>query len=338
MKPVYSAATPFLVRSKSRERANAGDGLILDAVEAALKPLRCVFKVSTKEPLSLTAIRKINATKALLIAGGNPLGDVFKVFEDMAIEDWQKIKVPIYIFGAGISGNPAQTRGMTAKTTELLDWLHRQARISSWRCVRSIAYLRLNLPGLDHQFLMTGCPSIYGAPLLAGGVFKKDGLRVVVTCTERGDFLERETAVLRFVSGRFPKAERVLSLHQDYAAGEKTKKNVIELRRVAQAMRFKFFKPHSGRDLSSFYDRSSLHIGSRLHAHLYFLSRAKRSFLVGIDERALGMAETFDFPLCDFKHLDANLGYDFERVRRRARVHHEAFQKFTSYLKAEIMR
>ena len=66
----------------------------------------------------------------------------------------------------------------------------------------------------------------------------------------------------------------------------------------------------------AFYEGMDMHIGSRLHAHLLCLSRARRSWLVPVDGRAAGMAEFLRFPLCQPGDLEENIDFDFEMLNK----------------------
>jgi hypothetical protein len=59
-----------------------------------------------------------------------------------------------------------------------------------------------------------------------------------------------------------------------------------------------------------------------------FLSQNKRSLLTGVDERAVGIAKAFGFPLYDPSELERGLDFNFEVVRRKAQLSFETMQRF----------
>ena len=73
-------------------------------------------------------------------------------------------------------------------------------------------------------------------------------------------------------------------------------------------------------------------MGTRLHAHLLFLSRNKRSYLVPVDERSTGIAQALGFPLPLPDTLERNWDFDFEVVRRHAREHYKTMRQFVESL------
>ena len=83
---------------------------------------------------------------------------------------------------------------------------------------------------------------------------------------------------------------------------------VEALRAYARARGFQPVAPADADACIAFYDDIDVHVGTRLHAHLLFLSRNKRSFLVPVDGRSGGMAEFLGFPLPSADDAPAWLG------------------------------
>jgi hypothetical protein len=193
---------------------------------------------------------------------------------------------------------------------------------------------------------MTGCPVVYDRPLLDGAPFAAGERRVAVTVTERDDFWARETAVLDFAARRFSRARRFLVLHQNWSpptrlellrhrfwpASPARLDDYQRLRQYAVRRGFEVVCPRDPDAGRAFYESIDLHVGSRLHAHLLCLSRAKRSWLVRVDGRADGIADSLGFPLCRPDELEGALAFDFERVRERARADFAAMLRFVETL------
>ena len=106
------------------------------------------------------------------------------------------------------------------------------------------------------------------------------------------------------------------------------RQSVYGLRRFAVARGFEIFVPSSNDAAIAFYSTVTLHVGSRLHAHLHMLSQNKWSFLTKVDERSTGIAEHFGFPLCDPGYLADYLDFDFEIVRQAAQRTFPIMEKF----------
>ena len=353
----YSVLTPYLVppEIQHKKAVNIGDGFILKSIFNLLNPYRCQYIFTTRKKLTDENIKDINSTKALILAGANQLHDNFSILPGADQSFIDKIQVPIIPFGIGIYGVASNNSQMSLLTQEILKNTHKRIRYSSWRCDLSINYLQEFLPELNHKILMTGCPVMYDKQILGDRQFKEKSKTIIVTVTERGDFWERESATLKFVKERFPNSRKILSLHQDFAVlGVKhpPKKNIlrfwdtefqsdseiIKLRKYAQRLGYRIFKPKSVDECWGLYNKCDLHIGSRVHAHLYFLSQAKKSFLTYVDDRCLGFARTLHFPICDFTNIENYLDYDFEIYRQSCQLSFENMKRFLAYLKEDVLK
>lgn len=350
----YSVLTPYIIPSEKRKKkkTNIGDGFILHRILQFLAPIECRHIYSSRQNLSDVDIRAINNTKALILAGTNQLTDNFTIVPGMTIRRLNEIKVPIIPFGMGISGHLEQNRRMSSITKAMLEEIHTRIPYSSWRCNRSINYLIQQVPAIQHKLLLTGCPVVYGNNLLSGVPFSERTGKIVVTVTERDDFWDREVKTLDFVADRFKASHKILSLHQVFDGPtvwsllraftgrrkiHQYKKRVSALREYALKKGFDIFYPRDAISCMDFYNTCDLHIGSRLHAHLYFLSQAKKSFLTYVDDRCVGFAETFKFPLCNYTNFDQHMGYDFEIYRACALSYFEVMKKFILHVKMQIM-
>ena len=101
---------------------------------------------------------------------------------------------------------------------------------------------------------------------------------------------------------------------------------------------FEIYVPDDVDRCQAFYKTCDLHIGSRLHAHLFFLSQAKKTFLTYVDDRMTGMAQAHGFPICNPADFSSYMSFDFETVRKKSLVHYQAMDRFVSYMKTEVLR
>lgn len=350
----YSVLSPYIIPPElyNRKRANIGDGFILHRIFRLLQPSECSHIFSTRVKLGEEDIEKINSTKALILAGANQLNDHYSIVPEFDLFQARRIKIPIIPFGIGISGNKKNNVQMSEKTRSILRELHSRIKYSSWRCPFTLEYLFGQLPDIADRFLLTGCPVVYDDNLLNGIPFGSSTGKVVVTVTERDDFWERETKTINYVSNKFEKSEKSLSLHQSYnfPVGSKwsnlfpvrrkkrlKRKKIVDLHNYAMERGFSVVIPENVESCWTLYNGFNLHIGSRLHAHLFFLSQAKRSFLTYVDERMKGFSTMLGFPLCDFNKFDDYMEYDFEIYRQKSIEHYETMKRFVLYLRSEIL-
>lgn len=340
--------TPYLIpnRLRGRKVVNLGDGFILRAIERLLGRFAPQRTFSPRIALSAQAQKVLEDSPAVILAGANQLNDRYTVWPGLSAERIRASRLRLVPFGIGLHGEPGYTNRLSDATKDVLTALHERIEFSSWRCPHTVGYLRRELPQLGPQLLMTGCPVVYDRPLLEGTPFNTETRRIAVTVTERHDFWVRETAVIDFVARRFRRAARLLVLHQNYSPPTRFEhlrhrwlpkpperlNDYQRLRQYAVRRGFEVICPADADACSAFYDSVDIHIGSRLHAHLLCLSRGRRSWLVQVDGRAIGMAEFLGFPLCRPDELEAALDFDFEIVRAHAKEGFMVMRRFVETL------
>ena len=341
--------TPYLIPPAlpKRKVLNLGDGFILRAIERWVGPFSSSRMFSPRLALGDEAVAALTHSSAVIIAGANQLNDRYTIWPGLTAERIRKGRLRFVPFGIGIHGDSEQTIRLSEETRSILEAVHEQIEYSSWRCPNTVAFLRREMPGIAHQLLMTGCPVIYDRPLLESDQFLSAETTVAVTASERGEFWERETQVIDAVTKRFPRARRYFVVHQNFSPprmGERLQNllssvnagtcmnRIAALRAYARQRGFKVVIPSSADECIQFYDHVDLHVGSRLHAHLLFLSRNKRSYLVPVDHRSVGIAEHLGFPLLTPEALDRSWDCNFEIVRAKARATYTVMQRFVNSL------
>lgn len=340
--------TPYLMPDSllGRKVVNLGDGFILRAIERLLGRFDAQRCFSPRVALTADSESALKAAPGVVLAGANQLNDRYTVWPGLTAQRIRESRMRLLPFGIGLHGEPGQTDALSNATKEVLTALHEQIEFSSWRCPHTVAYLRQQLPELAPQLLMTGCPVVYDRPLLDGAPFGREARRIAVSVTERGDFWNRETGLIDAVARCFPNAARVLVVHQNYSPPGRfellrhrwwpqadSKLNAHQrLRKYAVRRGFSIACPADADACIALYEGVDMHIGSRLHAHLLCLSRAKRSWLVPVDGRALGMADFLRFPLCRPETLESDLDFDFETVREQAVKGFAVMQRFIATL------
>ncbi|MDF0643256.1 MAG: hypothetical protein P0111_04450 [Nitrospira sp.] len=343
--------TPYLIPESLRGRkvVNIGDGFILRAIERWVGRFSPKRMFSPRAALHDEALEVLEHSAAVIIAGANQLNDRYTIWPGLTAERIKNRRLRLVPFGIGLHGDPIRTERMTVETRLILEAVHEQIEYSSWRCPQTVAFLRRELPQRAGQFLMTGCPVLYDRPLLESDRFYASENAVAVTATERKEFWNRETRVIDAVTKRFRRARRYFVTHQNFSPpgmGEGFRhlspwrapgacaNRVEALRLYARQQGFKIVIPSSADECIRFYEGVDVHVGSRLHAHLLFLSRNKRSYLVPVDARSVGIAEHFGFPLLAPDALDRSWDCDFELVRARARETYPVMERFVESLEA----
>jgi hypothetical protein len=339
----FGILTPYLIPpEQTRKRVNLGDGFIFHAIQRHLGPFAPEAVASSRCAPDATQLAALSSRRAIILGGANQLSDDFRPWPGLSADEIAERQLVLVPMGIGLDGLPKYNRGFSPETQKIVRAMHERIAYSSWRCPRTVALLQAAFPDLADRFLMTGCPVLYDRPLLDDVPFNTSTARVAVTITERGDFYERESKTLHEVATLFPKAEKVLVLHQDFRKLRRGLGPVLRdvlpaawlgdvgrLHGEAKRLGYKIIVPQSAQECIAFYEGVDLHIGSRLHAHLLFLSRARRSFLTYVDDRCAGFSEFLEFPLIEPGKLEPHLDFDFETVRTNAK---EAFATMRLFL------
>jgi hypothetical protein len=333
-----AALSPYVIPRASRKVVNVGDGFILRSIERLIGPFAAARVFTTRAAPDGAQFTEMENANALIVAGANQLTDTYSIWPGLTADTLNSSRLKVIPFGVGLHGDPAQNRRLSANTREILEIVHHRIPFSSWRCPRTIAILKRDLPHLADRFLMTGCPVIFDRPLLDMPRFSDREGAIAVTVTDRGAFWEREAPLLEHVAALFPRVKRTMVLHQNFRPETRVERVIgalplsrllrpqVQLRQLARKLGFQVAAPSTAETAMDLYRGIDLHIGTRLHAHLHFLSQNKRSYLIPVDERSLGFSEAFGFPLGGPDEID--LQFDFERVRTNARAVFETMSVF----------
>lgn len=276
---------------------NSGDFLIGSRAKELLKlhvdpDITEISRFASIEP----SLGAINQSRALLLCGGPAYSSSIYPEIYPLMDDLERIVVPIIPFGLGWSGEPraAPTNFTFSEPSKaFLDRVHRTITASS--CRDALTLEILNRHGWDNV-IMTGCPAWYHLPSiglpLSGGVINQ----VVVTPPASPRLFRQCIALLSEVKRVFPSSGRHCVFHRgilpDRYTGLRASTSYIALAGLAWAMGYRVVDAAYGLEQVGFYADCDLHVGYRVHAHLDFLSRRKRSLLIQEDGRGLGMNTT----------------------------------------------
>jgi hypothetical protein len=267
----------------------------------------------------------INSSRLLVLCGGPAYtADLYQGIYPL-VDDITKIKVPIIPFGLGWCGRPAgrpMEFKFENKTQKFLTNVHEKIESSSCRC--DITKLVLNNNGFQNV-TMTGCPVWYDLPSIGKEFEEKKNIEHIVFTTAADPKLIGQTwRLIKMVKGHFPKAKVTMAYHRGImpdkyttirattgyllmALGAKIINRRIRIKDVAYDLR-----------RLDFYDHCDLHIGYRVHAHLYFLSKRLPSILINEDGRGKGMVETMNLPVFNIedKDLVENIEKEIENYKQ----------------------
>ncbi|MBX4994142.1 hypothetical protein ABID08_006150 [Rhizobium binae] len=342
---MVAVLSPFLVPPSIRhqKKVNYGDGFILRAIERQVGRFSPSATFSPRVPLGDYDFAQLQLHRYVILAGANQLKDDFAPIAKMKASTLRKSNLVFIPFGIGLHGEAGFNEGFTENAREILSIMHERIEYSSWRCPLTTGLLNTALPALREQALMTCCPVVMDRPLLDGSRFERNLSTIAVTITDRGDFWDRETPILKEVAELFPNKRRVLVFHQDFdppsafepladrltiPLGSQKIKTSRHVRRLARQLGYEILIANDVDTLLAFYEHVDLHVGSRLHAHLHMLSQNKWSFLIKVDERSTGIASALGFELINAGQLNRHLDTDLEVVRTSAQACKLVMQRF----------
>lgn len=287
---------------------NAGDYLIKFRAKqlfAKLRPDRKIIDMNGWETMTQLNLEVINESKALILMGGPAL------VEDMVPRVYglanalEKIKVPIVMMGIGWKsqkGNWEDTYNykLNAKTYELIQKVNHSGYISSVRDYHTLNALRFN--NCDNV-LMTGCPAYYDQNHIQTEFIPKENKKVAfslgVSFIESPSMFKLMKENILACQALFSdKAFEVVfhhSLNREKfsSAYQSASHHVKKHNMFADWLEENNIKysdiSGSAENLMNYYSEIDLHIGYRVHAHIFMNSIGKKSILISEDGRAKGV-------------------------------------------------
>ena len=284
-------------------KKNVGDFLITKRCELLLGEIRSDRKlIKLKGWLNLEEhLDLINKSKGLIIFGGpgyqvGMYPKVYKFTKQLA-----DIKVPIIPMGLGWKGIPGDHHTLkhykfTQSSLELLNKIELDSPLS---CRDYYTKNALHQNGLSNV-VMTGCPVWYDIPSLAKEMERpKEVKKVVYTPAQDKLFRQQSVEVMNVLKSKFPQATIYCSFHRGISERDEYTKdwevvNTTYLAKQAEELGLTPIDTSFDLDKINFYNDCDLHVGYRVHGHIYFLSKRKPSVLLHEDGRGRGVSEALN--------------------------------------------
>ena len=256
------------------------------------------------------SLELINSSRFIILCGGPAYAeDIYKGIYPL-VDDLSKIKVPIIPFGLGWCGRPSDPMQFcfNNESKKLLDHIHSTVESSS--CRDDITFNVLRNCGYKNV-TMTGCPVWYDIESIGKDFKAKTSINKIVFTTAADPKLIKQTYLLiRSVNKYFPDAEITMSYHRGILPDKHTTYRAtigyLLMYGVAKLINRKIKIKDVAYELDrlDFYDDCDFHIGYRVHAHLYFLSKRLPSLLINEDGRGKGMVKTMNLPVFNIEDND----------------------------------
>lgn len=233
--------------------------------------------------------------RAVLLCGGPAYQPaIYPKIYPLALD---RISSPVVPFGLGWKATrdaiPANF-AFNPEAEAFVRRVHERIPVSSARDVPTVELLNL----IDcRNVIMTGCPAWYHLPDVERPYTFSPHVRTLVVSMP-ANFTPSLGPLLDRLSVRFRQARRILSFHHGLVPAP-------TIRGRSQGVRHALFAlaaslrgwrsvglAGSLERLEQLYDAADLHIGFRVHAHLYCLSRRIASLLIAEDSRGVSQART----------------------------------------------
>jgi hypothetical protein len=326
-------------------KKNVGDYLI---TERAIKLLEYVLPDYNfiKQPHweSFDDIDFINKSKGIIILGGpgyqqNMYPGVYKLSENLS-----DITVPIHILGSGWKGKPGdKTTEKLYKFTETsVSFLKKVNSTKAGMSCRDKQTLRvLNRNGFENV-TMTGCPVWYDLPSLGKKfIVPKNISKIVFTPAQDAIYFEQNIEIMNYFKSSYPDIEIIVSFHRgignmDEFTPEKDIENNTKIAQYAKKLNYTVVDTSFDTKKLEFYEECDIHIGYRVHAHIYFLSKRLPSILIHEDGRGNGVTEALSSPGIDAYKVSRIYSTTF-RIFNKSRFAGKVYQKLGIKLNKKII-
>lgn len=313
---------------------NAGDFLIVDRSLLLLKHVypECELKVySRREPLD-DKLDEINQCDALVFAGG-PAYSPNLYPESMPLTaDLNKIQTRFVPLGLGWYGADSSSYTVYEDyhfSNDMKRLITRMQRDSGLACRDWYTVRTLKANGY-HNILMTGCPAWYNIDTIEQKAIR-DNLKIPyqkICISDPADIANTEQALqlAEYIRARYPEADICFVFHRgirkdnltDDSYAQKYEWLADELKRIG----IEIIDISYGKDGFKVYDDCDLHVGYRVHAHIYNLSMRNVSVLIEEDGRGAGVNNALGLPQIRAyrkpeNRVFANSGKMIDRVLRK---------------------
>lgn len=290
---------------------NIGDFLITDRAKKLFEEFvdKDIVILDRTKDLS-PQLDIINNARFVVLCGGPAYAtNIYKGIYPL-VDDLDKIKVPIVPFGLGWSGFPIghpEEFKFSPESAKFLERIHNSIAYSS--CRDEITHGIIKNNGYKNV-KMTGCPVWYDLNFINKPFSPKKIENVVITTPAAPRLFWQTIKLVKLMKKEFPRANFYFSFHRGILPDKHTKV-VTSIGYILMCIGSKILIPKIKiKDISydldrmKFYEQMDFHIGYRVHAHLYFLSRRTPSILINEDGRGTGMVKTLKMPILNIHDKD----------------------------------
>lgn len=271
---------------------NAGDHLIGLRAKRLLEQFvdAEVINVDRKQPIDYDLLNK---AKAVILTGGPALQP--GIYPGVYDLDLEKINVPVVGFGLGWKaglGKSPKDFNFSDESQVFLDSLK-----TSLFSVRDQASFELLENQGFEKLTMTGCPAWFDLEKINQHFSPPESINSVVISTPAVPN-KQAIKLAKLVSKRYPNAKKTLLFQAGFESthSKKADEYTKKLRNLRLRLALSGWKAESAeadpQKMVSVLGGADLHIGYRVHSHLFMLSQRKLSVLIAEDARGESQNKT----------------------------------------------
>jgi hypothetical protein len=288
---------------------NAGDFLIAHRSKKLfqnLRPDREILEYKAWEPLGKTELEAINESNALILVGGPAIQPTMYPGIYPLCSNLDAIKVPIIMMGLGQKlkrGTWESTHDyiLTPDTKKLLSRVSSSGYISSVRDYHTFNILTLNS---CKNVIVTGCPALYDDRFINKSPAYPNKVNKVAFSLGVSFVIDRaKEAILKkliiALRQRFKQSTFEVVFHHSldkdifykaYGKNEIHHSRHLEFSKWLDTQSISYVDVSgNAKNLMTYYENVDLHVGYRVHAHIYMNSISKPSILIAEDGRGAAL-------------------------------------------------
>lgn len=277
---------------------NAGDFLIVQRCKELLKYLYDDIEIKEyKRDKKLDEnIHEINKSDVLIIAGGPAYVKNLYPNKIPLVDDLDSIKIPIFAMAMGWKGkNDNQKTVYSYSFDELTIKLLKRIEHDGFSLgCRDIYTQRvLNNVGIKNT-IMTGCAAWYDIKNINNLSLNDNNIsKICISDPADPKYYNQFLDVIKFMKKRYSNANIRVIFHRgitsDNFTSKKDEKKIQYICSEINKMGIKYLDIAYDYKGMSIYDTCDLHIGYRVHAHIYNLSKRNKTILIEEDGRGAGV-------------------------------------------------
>ncbi len=273
---------------------NAGDFLIVHRTIQLLKNVYpdCEISIYERRKNLENDLKEINKSDALILAGGPAyLPNVYPETIPL-VDDLDRITTKIVAIGLGWYGKNTSNKYIyeeykfSESTKKLFNRIIKDSGYLTCRDWYSVRALRAN--GINNA-IMTGCPAWYNLEYIDKSEIRENISmpikKICISDPANIQNFEQALKVVEYVKQKFTQADISFVFHRV----EKNDEIHKNLEQKLEKIGVKIVNISNSADGFSVYDDCDLHIGYRVHAHIYNLSNRNISILIEEDGRGAGV-------------------------------------------------